>query len=95
MAFLLKRRLKSVSERIIAARAELARLEEEVVDLDMTRDDAELRAVVSESPADAADFGDADKHHRVIARERERLRAKLVRLERHRDELLDQLAERS
>lgn len=95
MAFLLKRRLKSVSERIIAARAELARLEEEVVDLDMTRDDAEVRAVVSESPADAADFGDADKHHRVIARERERVRSELVRLERRRDELLDQLAERT
>lgn len=95
MAFLLKRRLRSVSDRIVAARAELARLDEEVVDLDMTRDDAEVRAIVSEAPADAADFGDADKHHRVIARERERLRNELDRLERRRDELLDELAERS
>ncbi|MFN8105143.1 MAG: hypothetical protein U0U69_11840 [Acidimicrobiia bacterium] len=95
MAFLLKRRLRSVGERITAAREELARLDEEVVDLDMTRDDAEVRAVVSESPGAAAEFGDADKHHRVIARERERLRDELSRLERRRDELLDELAERS
>lgn len=95
MAYLLKRRLRSVSDRIVAAREELARLDEEVFDLDMARDDAELRAVVSDAPADVATYGDADKHHRVIARERERLRAELAKLESRRDELLDELAERS
>jgi hypothetical protein len=72
---------------------ELAQVEEELVLLRDALDESRIRSLVAETPLAQADHDDAQRHHDVMAKERDRLREEISRLGRTRDELLDRLIE--
>lgn len=77
-------RLRQVREELAVAQAQLEHFAE-------VADTAELEALVSESRLAEAEHRDADRSVAVMRRNRDRLRDELARLERTRDDLLDQL----
>ena len=82
------RRLGSTSRRL---REELRILDEQHRYLAADADDSGVRALVSESPAAAAEGRDAARHVERLAARREEILLALVRLEAEQDRLLDQL----
>lgn len=86
-----ERKLRKVSQQLRKLRDDLRITEEHLAQLAGEEDDARIRALVSETPL-------AEKEHRKASRHADRLRssrdkavAKIAELERHQDELLDQL----
>lgn len=89
----IERKLTTVSQRLMAARDELAVAEAEMAHFSDVAADADLRAVVSDSALDRAERRDADRSEAVARETYERLTAEVARLEKAQDDLLDQLNE--
>lgn len=86
-------RLRKVGDQIRAARRELAVLDEQIPYLDDDASDAATRAVVSDDRSWGPEARRAGEHVDTYRRERQRLAARIVELERRQDELLDRLGD--
>jgi phage shock protein A len=89
-----ERSLRRVSRRLVAARRDLAEVLEQAAALTEEADDLELRALMSDAPLDRAEAREAGGHRASFARQVERLRAEITRLEQRQDVLLDRLGGR-
>jgi len=88
---LIQRRLRKNARRLQSACAELAVTEEQLLSLTDDAEDLRLRALVSDSPAEAVEHHHADRHRQALARHRDGLLATIAELEAAQDELLDRL----
>lgn len=68
--------------------------EEQLVQFSDTESDAQLRALVSETPLADREFRTAARHAAAMTGHRDRLRAEITVLEQRLDELLDRLSAR-
>jgi len=87
----IERRLNKATAQVKQARAELAVLDEQLVAFVDTADDARIRALVSDSPADGQEHRQASRHADAMTRSRVALVDTISALERHIDELLNDL----
>jgi hypothetical protein len=90
-----ERRLVEVNQRLQRAREELAVLDQQLVAFADEEDETRVRALVSESPLDAKQHREAERHADAMRRSRAGLAAKIAELERAQDELLDRLVTES
>ena len=95
MAWLLERRLTSVTRRLKAAREDLSVTEEQLIQVRDEADDAALRAIMSEDRTAPLDSNDAARHRDALLRHRAELLDSIAQLERRQDELLDEFNRRS
>jgi hypothetical protein len=89
---LLERRLLDVSDRLKRLRAEVAVLGEQIEHFEAEATDAELRALVSETPLSAHEAGAARRHADAHRQHRDDLVRSIAELEREQDSLLDRMA---
>ena len=90
--WLVEKRLSQSAERLKQLRAELGVVDEQLLFLSESADDARLRALVSETPLADKEHRDAQKHADAMGRRRAEILAAIQELERTQDELLDRLA---
>ena len=88
---LLERKLSHGATVLKELREELSVVDEQLACLGEVADDARLRALVSETPVAAQEHHQAQRHADAMARHRADLLARVERLERSQDELLDRL----
>lgn len=88
---LTERRLTEVHRRLQRARRELEIVEEQLAALAEAADDADLRALVSETPVAGVEQRDARRHADAMARSRTAVLESIAELERTQDQLLDKL----
>ncbi|MDP9019939.1 MAG: hypothetical protein M3N25_03900 [Actinomycetota bacterium] len=88
---LLERKLAHGATLLKELREELAVVDEQLTCLGEVADDARLRALVSETPVASREHDEAQRHADAMARHRADLLARIQRLERSQDELLDRL----
>jgi hypothetical protein len=86
-----ERRLREVSTRLRRAREEFAVVTEQLAALEEAAEDARVRALVSEAPADKREEREARRHADALARSRDTLNGEIQRLLKLQDELLDRL----
>ena len=86
-----ERRLTEVSTRLRRAREELTVLVEQLTAMEDAAEEARVRALVSESPADRKEEREARRHADALAKSRVALLAEIDRLTQQQDELLDRL----
>lgn len=91
---LLERKLSVTTSRLKELREELALVDEQLACLVDMADETRLRALVSETPVAGREHQEAQRHADAMARHRVDLIARLQRLERSQDELLDRLVAR-
>jgi 3-deoxy-D-manno-octulosonate 8-phosphate phosphatase KdsC-like HAD superfamily phosphatase len=89
--WLVERRLSQVSTRLKRLRAELAVIDEQIVQLGDDADDQEIRALVSETAGASFEARDARRHVDAHAKHRTKVVEEITSLERRQDELLDRL----
>ncbi len=90
--WLVRRRLTGVSKQLRAVKGELAVLREQIPSLADDADDAQTRAIVSDTPLfDGVEARRSKRHADTHARRRQHLEASIVELERRQDALLDRL----
>ncbi len=87
-----ERRLIDIGDRLKRLRADAAVLGEQIEHLDSEADDAELRALVSETPLADRDAREARRHADAHRRLRDDLLRSIGDLEREQDALLDRMA---
>jgi hypothetical protein len=87
----IERRLDDVTARLKRARAELAVVNEQLAVLADAADDAQLRALVSETPLAEREHREARRHADALARSRTALLNTIGELERVQDDLLGRL----
>jgi hypothetical protein len=93
---LIERRLTELGGRLKELRKELAVIDEQLAHLAGAADDAQLRALVSETPLADHEHREAQRHAEAMARQRDEVVSIIARLEADQDNLLDRLvAERS
>lgn len=85
---LLERRIRDVHARLVRAREELAVLDEQLVVVQESADEARVRALVSETPLAAREHDEAARHADAMVRAREALCKSIADLENRQDELL-------
>lgn len=88
---LLERKLSHGATVLKELREELGVVDEQLACLGEVADDARLRALVSETPVAGQEHHQAQRHADAMARHRADLLARIERLERSQDELLDRL----
>ena len=88
----IERRLTETSAGLKRARAELAVADEHLALAEDAASDADLRALVAETPIAARDAAEARKQAGAMARGRADAAARVAELERTLDRLLDRLA---
>jgi hypothetical protein len=88
---LVERRLSQVSDRLRALREELRVIDEQFTQLSEDADEAQLRALVSETPLAERDHRDARRHADAMARRQAEVATEISTLEARQDDLLDQL----
>lgn len=88
---LIERRLTDVHRRLQRARTELDVINEQLAALAEAADDAQLRALVSETPLAEVEHRDARRHADAMARSRVAVLESISELERTQDQLLDKL----
>ncbi|MEO6989442.1 MAG: hypothetical protein ABI239_12450 [Aquihabitans sp.] len=88
---LIERRLRDVSDRIKAVRADLAVAEEQLVHLADEAEDSRMRALVSETPLAEHEYRETQRHADAMRRHRDDLLAEIQSLEVSQDDLLDRL----
>ena len=91
----IERRLDDVSARLRRARAELAVVEEQLTVLADHADDAQIRALVSETPLAEREHREARRHADALARSKAAVVATIADLERVQDDLLGKLVPES
>ncbi len=89
---ILERRLLDVADRLKRLRAEASVLAEQVEHFESEATDAELRALVSETPVADHDARAARRHADAHRRQRDDLLRSISELEREQDALLDRMA---
>ncbi len=89
----IERKLRKNVARQAEVREELAVAEAQLQHFADVAGDAEVRALVSESPVAASERRQADRSAGVMRRHRDRLRQELTSLLGAQDELLDELAD--
>jgi hypothetical protein len=89
---LLERRIRDVHARLVRAREELAVLNEQLVVVQESADEARVRALVSETPLASQEHNEAARHADAMVRARDSLRKVVSDLERRQDELLAAVA---
>ncbi|MGH9101692.1 MAG: hypothetical protein ACRDYD_01700 [Acidimicrobiales bacterium] len=85
-------RLWQVGDRLRAARAELAVVDEQLRAIAEEADDARVRSLVAESPLADREMRDTGRQVEAMRRSREATVAELARLERLQEELIQRLA---
>ena len=90
----IERQLGDVGKRLKALRSDLAVAEQALMQVDYEADDARLRSLVSETPVAQKEHELARRQVEVNRRNRDELRAEIIRLETRQDELLDAFNER-
>lgn len=80
-----------VHARLVAARAELGVLDEQLAVLRESADDARIRSLVSETPLADREHREASRHAEAMSRSRAALLTTIAELETSQDRLLDQL----
>jgi chromosome segregation ATPase len=88
---LVERKLSHGATLLKELREELGVVEEQLACLGEAADDARLRALVSETPVAGREHQEAQRHVDAMARHRAELLARIDRLERDQDALLDRL----
>jgi hypothetical protein len=88
---LVERRLTELSERLVHLRRELAVADEQLAHFADEADETRLRALVSETPLADREHRDAQRHADAMARHRQELLDEIAELERAQDALLDKL----
>lgn len=88
---LLERKLSRGVTLLKELREELGVVDEQLACLGEAADDARLRALVSETPVAGQEHHEAQRHADAMAGHRAELLARIERLERAQDELLDRL----
>jgi hypothetical protein len=88
--WLVERRLRKTAARLRSLRSELEVLNEQIVHLGDDAADAELRALVSESPM-GSEPREARAHADALQKHRDHVIGEIHRLEQQQDHLLDQL----
>jgi len=86
-----ERRLAEVSDRLRALREELRVIDEQLAHLGDDADDAQIRALVSETPLADREHRDARRHADAMGRHRAEVVDTITGLEARSDELLDRL----
>jgi hypothetical protein len=89
---LLERRIRDVHTRLVRAREELAVLNEQLVVVQESADEARVRALISETPLASQEHNEAARHADAMVRARDSLRKVVSDLERRQDELLAAVA---
>ena len=89
----IERKLIAVSEQIRVLQKELGVIEEQLVYVMDTEDDARLRSIVTETPVAVGEHREATKAVAAIRRDREARMNKLAKLESKQDALLDRLSQ--
>jgi hypothetical protein len=89
---MIERRLIENGGRMKDVRDNLRVAQEQLLHFASEADDARIRALVSETPMSGKEHRDADRHARAMERHRDELVAELARLEANQDDLLDQLS---
>ena len=92
MKSLIVRRLRSTTDRLKRAESELAVVDEQLLFLRDTLDEARIRSLVSETPLAEADADDAQSDVDRLATYRQDLMRRSGELDRARDDLLDRLS---
>lgn len=87
----IERKLDDVTVRLKRARAELAVVDEQLAALADAADDAQIRALVSETPLAEREHRDARRHADALARSRGAVLNSIAELERAQDDLLGRL----
>ena len=90
-SWLTERRLAQNTARLRKLREELAQLNEQVEVFADDAADADIRALVSETPGAAHEADDARKHAAAIEQHRQHVRDEIAELEARQDALLDKL----
>src|SRR4029450_4432356 len=88
---LIERRLTELGGRLKELRKELAIVDEQLAHLAGDADDAQLKALVSETPLADHEAREAQRHADAMARQRAEVVATIARLEADQDNLLDRL----
>jgi chromosome segregation ATPase len=91
----IERKLDDVHARLKRARAELAVVDEQLAALADAADDAQLRALVSETPLAEREHREARRHADALARSRAAVVNTIAELERVQDDLLGRLVPRA
>ena len=87
----IERRLDDVSARLKRARAELAVVDEQLAVLVDHAEDAQIRALVSETPVAEREHREARRHADALTRSRAAVMNSIAELERAQDDLLGRL----
>ncbi|MEM9891723.1 MAG: hypothetical protein AAF962_12730 [Actinomycetota bacterium] len=87
----IERKLKTLSEELVALRSELRVIDEQLQHFIDEADDARLRSMVSETPLAAQEHREATKTVRGMQRDREVKVKRMAKLEAKQDSLLDDL----
>ncbi len=87
----IERKLKTLSEELVALRGELRVIDEQLQHFIDEADDARLRSMVSETPLSAQEHREATKAVRGMQRDREVKVKRMAKLEAKQDSLLDDL----
>lgn len=88
---LIERRLSDVHRKLQRARKELEVVDEQWAVLADAAEEAQLRALVSETPLAEVEHRDAQRHADAMARSRTAVLESIAELERAQDQLLDKL----
>lgn len=88
---MVERRLIETGDRLKHLREDLRVADEQLAHLASEADDARLRSLVSETPLAGREHRDAARHADAMQRHRDEVAAEIARLERHQDDLLDEL----
>ncbi len=91
--WLVEKRLSQAAERLRRLRAELAVVDEQLLFLTESADDARLRALVSETPLADKEHREAQRHADAMSQRREEIMRSIRSLEQTQDELLDRLTD--
>ncbi|MEL7208173.1 MAG: hypothetical protein AAGK32_08095 [Actinomycetota bacterium] len=87
----IERKLTEGSRRLATAREELEVGEEQLRQLAEEAEEARLRALVSDGPADEKVAKEAERHASALERHLSAVRAEIARTEAEQDRLLDEL----
>ncbi len=90
-SWMVQRRLRATSKRLVALRNELRVIDEQRIQLSDDAADLELRAMMSDAPLDRSEAHDAAGHAEAMSRHRAHVVAEIAELEARQDSLLDQL----